>query len=185
MPAKARPTTNRPVKGNISAGAASPTTTKTMQKKADNPVMEKTPTTTSQTLLSYGVKPYTIIEGEKYMSDNQLAHFRKILNLWKNALLQGGDETIHDLKESAEIPADISDQATQEETFALRLRTRDRERKLIKKIEEAIELIDAKQYGYCEECGEEIGIRRLEARPTATLCIDCKTLDEVRERQRG
>lgn len=138
-----------------------------------------------QTLLSYGVQPYTLLEGEDYMSENQLAHFRKILNIWKVALLQGGDETIHDLKETAEIPADISDQATQEETFALKLRTRDRESKLLKKIEEAIELIDKKEYGFCNECGEDIGIRRLEARPTATLCIDCKTLDEVRERQRG
>lgn len=140
---------------------------------------------TAQTLLSYGVEPYVSIDGENYMSEAQLVHFRNILNIWKNALLQGGDETIHDLKESAEIPADISDQATQEETFALKLRTRDRESKLLKKIEESIELIDNKEYGLCDECGEEIGIRRLEARPTATLCIDCKTLDEVRERQRG
>jgi DnaK suppressor protein len=142
--------------------------------------------TTGQTLLSYGVQPYVLSsEDEPYMSESQLTHFRNILNIWKKALLQGGDDTIHDLKESAEIPADISDQATQEETFALKLRTRDRESKLLKKIEESIELIDNKEYGFCNECGEEIGIRRLEARPTATLCIDCKTLDEVRERQRG
>jgi DnaK suppressor protein len=146
----------------------------------------KKTTPTGQTLLSYGVQPYVLNpEDEMYMSEAQLSHFRNILNIWKKALLQGGDDTIHDLKESAEIPADISDQATQEETFALKLRTRDRESKLLKKIEESIELIDSKEYGYCNECGEEIGIRRLEARPTATLCIDCKTLDEVRERQRG
>lgn len=138
---------------------------------------------TSQTLLSYGVKPYEPKKDEAYMSKDQLAHFRNLLNLWKAALLQGGDETIHDLKELAEVPADISDQATLEETFALRLRARDREHKLIRKIEESIRDIDSGDYGYCEECGIEIGIKRLEARPTATLCIDCKTLAEVREKQ--
>lgn len=138
---------------------------------------------TSQTLLSYGVKPYEPKSGEAYMSKEQLKHFRNLLNLWKKALLEGGDETIHDLKELAEVPADISDQATLEETFALRLRARDREHKLINKIDESIKSIDSGDYGYCEECGVEIGIRRLEARPTATLCIDCKTLAEVREKQ--
>ena len=82
-----------------------------------------------------------------------------------------------------DVPADVSDQATQEETFALRLRARDREHKLINKIDDSIQAIDNGEYGYCEECGVEIGIRRLEARPTATLCIDCKTLAEVREKQ--
>ena len=141
-----------------------------------------TPTTT-QTLLSYGVKPYEPAPNEKYMSKGQVEHFRKLLLIWKNALLEGGDETMHDLKSLAEVPADISDQATIEETFALRLRARDREHKLINKIDESIKLIDNGEYGYCEECGIEIGIRRLEARPTATLCIDCKTLAEVREKQ--
>jgi DnaK suppressor protein len=143
---------------------------------------ESTPTTT-QTLLSYGVKPYEPQAAEEYMSKGQKEHFRKLLNIWKKALLEGGDETIHDLKELAEVPADVSDQATLEETFALRLRARDREHKLINKIDESIKLIDSGDYGYCEECGIEIGIRRLEARPTATLCIDCKTLAEVREKQ--
>lgn len=139
--------------------------------------------TTTQTLLSYGVKPYEPKKGEEYMSKAQKEHFRKLLNIWKTALLEGGDETIHDLKELAEVPADVSDQATLEETFALRLRARDREHKLINKIDESIRAIDSGDYGYCEECGIEIGIRRLEARPTATLCIDCKTLAEVREKQ--
>lgn len=138
---------------------------------------------TTQTLLSYGVKPYEIQKDEEYMSKNQLEHFRNLLKFWKNALLQGGDETIHDLKSLAEVPADVSDQATLEETFALRLRARDREYKLINKIDASIKLIDSGDYGFCEECGVEIGIRRLEARPTATLCIDCKTLAEVREKQ--
>jgi DnaK suppressor protein len=140
--------------------------------------------TTAQTLLSYGVKPYEPKSGETYMSKPQLEHFRKLLNIWKTALLQGGDETINDLKEMGDdVPADVSDQATLEETFALRLRARDREHKLINKIDDSIKAIDSGEYGFCEECGIEIGIRRLEARPTATLCIDCKTLAEVREKQ--
>lgn len=138
---------------------------------------------TSQTLLSYGVKPYESKADEEYMCKAQLDHFRNLLNIWKNALLQGGDDTIHDLKSLAEVPADVSDQATLEETFALRLRARDREYKLINKIDSSIKLVDSGDYGFCEECGVEIGIRRLEARPTATLCIDCKTLAEVREKQ--
>lgn len=143
---------------------------------------ERVPTT--QPMLSYGVKPYQPKDDEPYMSEGQAKHFRNLLQLWKAALLQGGDETISDLKHNAEVPADISDLATQEETFALKLRTRDRERKLINKIDEAIIAIDNKEYGYCDECGVEIGIRRLEARPTAKMCIDCKMLDEVREKQR-
>ncbi|MFI4937594.1 MAG: RNA polymerase-binding protein DksA [Candidatus Berkiellales bacterium] len=152
------------------------------EKKTTNKTTGHGPST-SQTLLSYGVKPYEPSPGEEYMSKSQLEHFRKLLNIWKNALLEGGDETIHDLKELSEVPADVSDQATREETFAIELRARDREHKLIKKIDESIKAIDSGDYGYCEECGVEIGIRRLEARPTATLCIDCKTLAEVREKQ--
>ena len=138
---------------------------------------------TTQTLLSYGVKPYEAGPDEEYMCKAQLAHFRKLLTLWKNALMQGGDETISDLKTLAEVPSDVSDQATLEETFALKLRARDREYKLINKIDSALQLVDNGDYGYCDECGIEIGIRRLEARPTASMCIDCKTLAEVREKQ--
>lgn len=134
---------------------------------------------------SSSAQPYEPKPGEKYMCQAQLDHFRRLLIARKAVLLEGGDETMHDLKELADVPADISDQATLEETFALRLRTRDREHKLITKIDEAVKLIDSGRYGYCEECGVEIGIRRLEARPTATLCIDCKTLAEIRERQSG
>ena len=138
--------------------------------------------TTTQSLLSYGVKPYEPKADEEYMSEGQVAHFRKLLMLWREALLQGGDETIHDLQ-TTELSADISDQATNEETFSLKLKARNRERLLIRKIEKSLSLMDNQDYGYCEECGVEIGIRRLEARPTATLCIDCKTLSEIRERQ--
>ncbi len=150
----------------------------------NSPAENKKTASTTQPMLSYGVKPYEPQENEEYMCDSQSKHFRNLLQLWKSALLQGGDETISDLKDTGETPSDISDLATQEETFALKLRTRDRERKLINKIEESIANIDSKEYGFCTECDIEIGIRRLEARPTATLCIDCKMLDEVREKQR-
>lgn len=138
---------------------------------------------TTQTLLSYGVQPYEVKPDEEYMCQAQKEHFRKLLSLWKEALLQGGDDTISDLKNLAEVPSDISDQATLEETFALKLRARDREYKLINKIDSSLQLVDGGDYGYCNECGIEIGIRRLEARPTASMCIDCKTLAEVREKQ--
>jgi len=165
------------------ANTNSNTTKKKTKSKATTPATSASSPPTTQTLLSYGVKPYEPKQGEIYMSKSQLEHFRKLLIIWKDALLADGDATIHDLKELAEVPADVSDQATLEETFALRLRARDREHKLINKIDESVKLIDNGEYGYCEECGIEIGIRRLEARPTATLCIDCKTLAEVREKQ--
>jgi DnaK suppressor protein len=118
------------------------------------------------------------------MDSKQLTHFRAMLDHWKHALMQEVDHTISEMKEaSVTVLADPNDRATQEEAFNLELRTRDRERKLIRKIEEALKRIDAKDYGYCELCGVEIGIRRLEARPTAVLCIDCKTLDEIREKR--
>lgn len=129
--------------------------------------------------------PYETQAGEEYMSDAQLEHFRQILLTWKQELMEEVDRTVQHLQEDATNFADPADRATQEEEFSLELRTRDRERKLIKKINEAIEDIDSKDYGYCESCGIEIGIRRLEARPTATLCVDCKTLAEIKERQIG
>lgn len=129
--------------------------------------------------------PYQTQEGEEYMSDAQLAHFRKILMDWKQDLMEEVDRTVHHMQEDAANFADPSDRATQEEEFSLELRARDRERKLIKKIDQTIERINQGDYGYCDSCGVEIGIRRLEARPTATLCIDCKTLAEIREKQTG
>ena len=129
--------------------------------------------------------PYTVEPGEEYMNDGQLAHFRDILNAWKRDLMEEVDRTVHHMKDEAANFPDPNDRATQESEFSLELRTRDRERKLIKKIEESLGFVEAKEYGYCESCGIEIGIRRLEARPTASLCIDCKTLDEIRERQMG
>lgn len=127
--------------------------------------------------------PYTPAENEEYMSDAQLAHFKKILQNWKAELLSEAERTksyIHD--ETTTMP-DINDRATQEEEFALTLRTRDRERKLIYKIDKSLADIASGDYGYCQTCGVEIGLRRLEARPTATQCIDCKTLSEIKEKQ--
>lgn len=130
-----------------------------------------------------GFKPYQPKRGEKYMNDAQRAHFRTILETWKQELMEEVDRTVHHMQDEAANFPDPNDRATQESEFSLELRTRDRERKLIKKINESIADIDSDDYGYCESCGVEIGIRRLEARPTASQCIDCKTLDEIREKQ--
>ncbi|MCB1705486.1 MAG: RNA polymerase-binding protein DksA [Halioglobus sp.] len=128
-------------------------------------------------------EPYKPKRGEKYMNEQQRAHFRSILLNWKSDLMQEVDRTVSHMKDEAANFPDPADRATQEEEFSLELRTRDRERKLIKKIDSTMELIDSNDYGYCEACGVEIGIQRLEARPTATQCIDCKTLAEIKERQ--
>ena len=127
--------------------------------------------------------PYKPKAREEYMNPRQLAHFRSILDALKTELSKDIDRTVHTMQDEATIFADPNDRASQESDMALELRNRDRERKLIKKIEETISKIDAGEYGYCESCGVEIGLRRLEARPTATLCIDCKTLEEIREKQ--
>src|SRR5919206_426461 len=127
--------------------------------------------------------PYAAKKGEEYMNAKQRSHFRKILSTLKDELSEDIDRTVHTMQDEATIFADPNDRASQESDMALELRNRDRERKLIKKIEETITKIDAGEYGYCDSCGIEIGLKRLEARPTATLCIDCKTLDELRERQ--
>ncbi|HEB67846.1 MAG TPA: RNA polymerase-binding protein DksA [Gammaproteobacteria bacterium] len=129
--------------------------------------------------------PYKEKRGEEYMSDAMLEHFRKILLDWKRELMEEVDRTVHHMQDEAANFPDPNDRATQESEFTMELRTRDRERKLIKKIDEALAKIDTGEYGYCEQCGVEIGIRRLEARPTATLCIDCKSLDEIREKTRA
>ncbi len=127
--------------------------------------------------------PYTPAKGEEYMSEPQRDHFRRILLTWKAELMQEVDRTVSHMKDEAANFPDPADRATQEEEFSLELRTRDRERKLIKKIDITIERINQDDYGFCDACGVEIGIKRLEARPTATLCIDCKTLAEIKEKQ--
>jgi DnaK suppressor protein len=128
-------------------------------------------------------KPYKVKKGEAYMGSNQLDHFRQIMNDIKSGLGKDIDKTVHTMQDEATVFADPNDRATQESDMSLELRNRDRERKLIKKINEMLAKIDVGEYGYCDKCGVEIGLNRLEARPTATLCIDCKTLEEIRERQ--
>lgn len=147
------------------------------------PIPKKIAMTKTANLGTMGIPPYRERQGESYMSPEQLNHFREILLRWKAELMQGVDSTIHHMQDDAANFPDPNDRATQEEEFSLELRARDRDRKLIKKIEEALQKIEDDEYGYCEECGIEIGIRRLEARPTAVLCIDCKTLDEIKEKQ--
>jgi len=127
--------------------------------------------------------PYAPKKGEEYMNAKMRSHFRKMLEQVKTDLSEEIDRTVHTMQDEATVFADPNDRATQESDMALELRNRDRERKLIKKIDETIARIEANEYGYCESCGVEIGLKRLEARPTATLCIDCKTLDELREKQ--
>ena len=153
------------------------------QKKAK--AKAKTVDQTQQGAGAFGIQPYEPKKGEEYMSPEQEAHFRTILQAWKANLMEEVDRTVHHMQDEAANFPDPNDRATQESEFSLELRTRDRERKLIKKIDSTLEMIDNHEYGYCESCGIEIGIRRLEARPTATLCIDCKTLDEIREKQMG
>ncbi|WP_096085515.1 RNA polymerase-binding protein DksA [Agaribacterium haliotis] len=127
--------------------------------------------------------PYQEKDGEEYMSPEQKTHFRGLLLDWRKELMEEVDRTVSHMKDEAANFPDPADRASQEEEFSLELRTRDRERKLIKKIDKTLELLETEDYGYCEACGVEIGIRRLEARPTATLCVDCKTLDEIKEKQ--
>ena len=129
--------------------------------------------------------PYAPKKGEAYMSDKQLAHFRAILSSLREELVEDIERTVHTMQDEATVFADPNDRASQESDMALELRNRDRERKLIKKVDESIARLDSDEFGYCNLCGIEIGLKRLEARPTATLCIDCKTLEEHREKQIG
>ncbi len=141
--------------------------------------------TTSQIGPVPGIAPYQEKKGEEYMNDKQVAHFMDILLAWKRGLMEEVDRTVHHMQDDAANFPDPNDRATQESEFSMELRARDRERKLIKKIDESIRNLDGNDFGYCEACGVEIGVKRLEARPTATLCIDCKLIDEIREKQMG
>ncbi|HUQ09989.1 MAG TPA: RNA polymerase-binding protein DksA [Steroidobacteraceae bacterium] len=131
------------------------------------------------------VTPYITKRGEAYMNKEQLEHFRNILNGWKRDLMEEVDRTVSHMKDEAANFPDPNDRATQEEEFSLELRTRDRERKLIRKIDEALKRVEDGSYGYCLETGEEIGVKRLEARPVATLTIEAQERRERRERQYG
>ncbi len=130
-----------------------------------------------------GVEPYHEKAGEEYMSSEQLAHFTKILQAWRGQLRDEVERTVHHMQDEAANFPDPVDRASQEEEFSLELRNRDRERRLIKKIEKTLNKIEEDDFGFCDSCGVEIGVRRLEARPTADLCIDCKTLAEMKEKQ--
>tara|TARA_A100000164_G_C21811115_1_gene725563 strand:+ start:284 stop:769 length:486 start_codon:yes stop_codon:yes gene_type:complete len=147
---------------------------KTKQMKRDS---------TSSSDVLHGIAPYVTKKGEEYMNENQREHFKLILKSWRYELMEEVDRTVSHMKDEAANFPDPSDRATQEEEFSLELRTRDRERKLIRKIDKTLIRIEDDDYGFCDQCGIDIGIRRLEARPTAELCVDCKTLDEIRERQ--
>ena len=131
----------------------------------------------------HGISPYQPSRGEEYMSDEQLEHFREILNAWKRELMYEVDRTVHHMQDEAANFPDPNDRATQESEFGLELRTRDRERKLLRKIDSALARIDDGSYGYCDETGEEIGLKRLEARPVATLCLEAQERREMAERQ--
>jgi len=146
------------------------------------PTKKTSTTATSTTLGALGIEPYKPKKNEEYMNEDQVKHFREILDAWKQQLMEEVDRTVSHMKDEASNFPDPVDRASQEEEFSIELRTRDRERKLLKKIGQSIQAISDEEYGYCESCGIEIGIRRLEARPTATLCIDCKTLDEIKEK---
>lgn len=133
--------------------------------------------------LVHGIKPYEEKAHETYMNKDQLGHFRQILLAWKTNLLDEVSRTIHLMQDENINHPDPNDRASQETDMSLELRNRDRERKLLKKIDSTIIRVDNNDYGWCDRCGIEIGIRRLEARPTAELCVDCKTLNEIKERQ--
>jgi DnaK suppressor protein len=144
---------------------------------------KKAPAGAANDSLIHGITPYAVKAREKYMAPSQVEHFRNILLAWKANLLYEVSKTIHLMQDENINHPDPNDRASQETDMSLELRNRDRERKLLKKIDSTIARVDNDDYGWCDRCGIEIGIRRLEARPTAELCVDCKTLNEIKERQ--
>jgi DnaK suppressor protein len=134
-------------------------------------------------MVVHGISPYRTRKDEDYMNEAQLEHFKDILLAWKAELMQEVDRTVHHMQDEASNFPDPNDRATQESEFGLELRTRDRERKLLKKIASAMQRIDDRSYGFCEETGEEIGLERLKARPVATLCVEAQERRELAERQ--
>lgn len=197
MPAKktTKKTTNN--KNTKKAVAKKTTTKKTTTKKvapkkpaAKKVTAKKTAPKKAKKIEKYeeaqflaSIKPYALKKNEKYMNAKQKQHFQEILISWKEQLQIEQDRTADKIQKNVSHFPDESDRATHEEEFTLELRTRERERKLLSKISESIEDLKSDDYGYCASCGIEIGIRRLEARPTATRCIDCKTIEEIHERQ--
>ena len=199
MPSKSKkitPNKKTPVKKTTKKTAAKKTpvkkaTKKTATKKSlQKKVVQKNSTSAKKVTEKYeeaqflaSIKPYKLKKNEKYMNAVQKKHFQEILASWKEQLQIEQDRTADKIQKNVSHFPDESDRATHEEEFTLELRTRERERKLLSKISESIEDLKSDDYGYCASCGIEIGIRRLEARPTATRCIDCKTIEEIHERQ--
>lgn len=181
MPAKKKAA---PVKAAKKAAPKAVSKAAAPKKASLKPAPRKAPRSSAGDMFR-GFTPYPLKKGEPYMNDAQRVHFKGILQGWKRELMEEVDRTVHHMQDEAANFPDPNDRATQESEFSLELRTRDRERKLIKKIDESLANLDAGEYGFCDSCGVEIGIRRLEARPTATQCIDCKQLDEIREKQMG
>ncbi len=177
-PAKKKAVAKKAPAKKKAAAKKAPAKKKAVRKQAPS-------TRTPQGTIVDDIAPYEESAGEEYMNEAQRAHFRDILLAWKRELMEEVDRTVHHMQDEAANFPDPNDRATQESEFSMELRTRDRERKLIKKIDEALDKLEHNEYGWCDSCGVEIGIRRLEARPTATLCIDCKTLDEIREKHLG
>ena len=199
MPSKSKkitPNKKNPVKKTTKKTAAKKTpvkktTKKTATKKSlQKKVVQKKSTSakkvtekSEEAQFLASIKPYKLKKNEKYMNAVQKKHFQEILASWKEQLQIEQDRTADKIQKNVSHFPDESDRATHEEEFTLELRTRERERKLLSKISESIEDLKSDDYGYCASCGIEIGIRRLEARPTATRCIDCKTIEEIHERQ--
>jgi DnaK suppressor protein len=188
VPSKPVRTSAIPVKPTIPARPVTPLNSNDLDAAAGGDSDEADSPEVSSTNLLAGprnVKPYIPRRGEQYMNKEQTEHFRLILNTWKRDLMHEVDRTVLHMKDEAANFPDPNDRATQESEFSLELRTRDRERKLIRKIDEAIKRIEDGTYGYCVETGEEIGIKRLEARPVATLCVEAQERRERREKQYG
>jgi DnaK suppressor protein len=178
--AKKKVTKKKAAKKKVSKKAVSKKQPAARKKKAARPRRSRSDVLTAPI---HGISPYQPKRGEDYMSEEQLEHFREILNAWKRELMYEVDRTVHHMQDEAANFPDPNDRATQESEFGLELRTRDRERKLLRKIDSALARIDDGSYGYCDETGEEIGLKRLEARPVATLCLEAQERRELAERQ--
>ena len=191
--AKKKATRKKVSKKKASKKKASKKKPSTKKRAAKKPAAKKAPARKKATrrrpigdVLSgpiHGIEPYAAKRGEDYMNKDQLAHFEAILLSWKRELMNEVDRTVHHMQDEAANFPDPNDRATQESEFGLELRTRDRERKLLRKINSALARIEDGTYGYCEETGEEIGLKRLEARPVATLCLEAQERREMAERQ--
>lgn len=181
--AKSKKVTKKVTKKKATKKVAKKVTKKKAAKKVAKKVIKKKSVAIDSDSLIHGISPYVEKAREKYMNPKQVKHFRNILLAWKGNLLDEVSKTIHLMQDENINHPDPNDRASQETDMSLELRNRDRERKLLKKIDSTVAVLDAGDYGWCERCGIEIGIRRLEARPTADLCVDCKTLNEIKERQ--